>query len=115
MITANSWFSSSIGYYEGDQIYLSDIAVPPRPDPTYLWDGTKWAVDPTAAAKLAAAQQLITEAVAVSNTPSVKTLVNSTPAQVSAFINSTVVDLASAKAVILTLALIVRQLAAKNL
>ena len=31
-----------LGYYEGDQISPSDIAVPQRPDYTYTWDGQAW-------------------------------------------------------------------------
>ena len=36
------FISSELGYYEGDQISPSDIAVPRRPDGTHVWDGQAW-------------------------------------------------------------------------
>jgi hypothetical protein len=36
------FINPEFGYYEGDQINPSDIAVPQRPDYTHTWDGQAW-------------------------------------------------------------------------
>ena len=44
--------STSAGYYEGDQIAVTDIAVPQRPSPVYVWQNGAW-VYPLATAQAA--------------------------------------------------------------
>ena len=36
------FINAELGYFEGDRINPSDIAVPQRPDYTYTWDGQAW-------------------------------------------------------------------------
>lgn len=36
------FYSSEIGYYEGDRISLDDTVVPKRPDKWSIWNGKEW-------------------------------------------------------------------------
>jgi hypothetical protein len=71
----------SNSYYEGDRASALDVAVPQRPDPTYVWDGVQWAADAAkqaAAARLAADVQELRDFI---TDPSITSLINQTKAQ----------------------------------
>lgn len=109
------FISPIIGYYEGDQQAPIDTPVSRRPDTTYDWTGNGWVENPGRLATALGAAQVAIDNATVLSMPAIQTLVNSSPAQIQQFITQTVVDLPSARQVLLTLALIVRQLAAKGL
>lgn len=39
------WLTLTGTYYQGDQVSLHDVAVPQRPDSTYVWQNGAWAQD----------------------------------------------------------------------
>ena len=62
------YLSTTLGYYEGDQLDPADVVVTRRPDPTYVWQNGAWA-QPLAIAQAAQIAALAAAYEAASSRP----------------------------------------------
>lgn len=81
-----NWLTPTGAYYEGDRVSALDIAVPPRPDPTYDWLNGAWVQNAARLALVTTAAQVATDDTAVRTTNIVQQLMNATDAQIATFV-----------------------------
>ena len=100
------FISSQFGsYYEGDRVHPNDIAVPQRPSPFYNFVAGAWVLDQARLDAFNAEQVRRQALIDAQVDPLIQQLRNANPTQITNFITTNVTDLASARQVMIKLAI----------